>query len=754
MVAIIIIGIISAIVIANSGQKKPVKVSYKDTIVSKNLYTNIKIDMASKKVYRDNVETTLQQEFEINDTKANLILSSTEELTNFFADSTINVEMNNGIAKLTNPYQTKTLFVEAENLADNFNADALQLQNGIYMLKYDSQKRTKAAYEFLKNQVEVKNVYLDEVMQIEQINDEEQTLYKDEKTYDYGVSAMGLDNFKKIINENGNPAQVVIATIGYGAIISDKYFDNKIAQNAYDFISESDTIKETNPQGSRILEVIKESTTDNVKILPLVVVNGENYTTVSSIAQALVFAIENSDVICYEIVHNQNSFIELLLDNAFNKNIPVCCVTKPANEGAKVFPADYKKTIAVSSVDKSLKTRSFSATGDYIDFVASSTDLKEILNESSSVSRWAGAGYSNAHIASIIALIKTYHKDYTIEQIYKFIINFCEDLGNKGKDIIYGYGFPNFSKLKIADLDTETPKVPELQYDNEKWEKSKIIQIKSQDNIRIYGWNITKSKDTPKEWEKLDKKTNVLDVKKELKENATYYVWVADTAGRVSYISAEINKIDNKPPTVQYGIDDSRIETEKIVTITVTATDDLSGLHQMPYSWDKQNWGTNNRILNAFSNGEYKVYVRDALDNITEKTIKIKQFPEVGTSEIDDGEIIKEIKVSSNWSNNKNKEVIITFNDNLNVEMWKVADTTDTPFGFEATGTEIETDFEGDEDINNTNTSTNSNNDSSQQGRTNMTITIQAEAEKKYYLWIKDTQGNVKSQGFKIKKPN
>ena len=75
-------------------------------------------------------------------------------------------------------------------------------------------------------------------------------------------------------------------------------------------------------------------------------------------------------------------------------------------------------TIAVSSLDRESNIADYSGKGDYIDFAAPSTDVEEIFNLNSSVSRWSGPEYSNAYIASSIALIKTYLKDATILDIY------------------------------------------------------------------------------------------------------------------------------------------------------------------------------------------------------------------------------------------------------------------------------------------------------------------------------------------------
>ena len=738
------------------GKNKKKDLGYADTIINKNYYVDITIDTETKNIKRDNIETTLQKEFEISDEQAEVLLNSTGDLINYFENSTIEVEMQNKIIHLKNPYQTKTLLVEADEIEDNFDAKKeTEIQKGLYILEYDSQRRTKEAYQYLKDMSWIKKVEVDEVSIISTINDESQTVYgetkenNDNNTKDYGTKAMGLDNYKKIVKDNGNAAPIVIATIGYGANIQNEYFKDKISGDYYNFIADEQNAKdvhETIAQGSRILESINESTSENIKIMPLVVINDEFYTTTTSIIKAINYATEKSDVICYEFVHKQNYMIELALQNAFKENVPVCCTTKMASDNEELFPANNSTTIAVSSVDKDLKTTSYSGNGEYIDFVASSTDVEEIFNKTSTVSKWSGAGYSNAHIASLIALIKTYNKEATILEVYNVVRNYCKDLGNQGRDSVYGYGFPDFTGIKISDIDKILPEIKELVIDEEKWDKTKSISVKGSDNIRIYGWNITKDKNVPKDWKKLEIITNNIDVKDEIKENGTYYIWITDSAGNVAYTSKEVKKIDKIEPSIQYTIDDSKKDTEKYVTIKVTAKDNESGLHQMAYSWDKKSWGSDNNNLNVTKNGTYTIYVRDALENIAQKRIVIKSFPQEGIVTLDEGNLIKEVKASSNWDQNINKEVTITLQDNMDVETWKITDSDIAP-------REFEDQEDGNITVQNQVSQIQTTQNQNTQGYTNVTITASLEKDKKYYVWVKLRNRTVNSQGFIIRKP-
>lgn len=727
-----------------------VEENYEDKVIAKNYFMEMTIDLHKKIAKRDGNEISLKDEFDISEEQQNLILGSETELMNFFSDSTFEVNIKEGIAYITNKYQTKKLLVEiSDETTPNFHAQNVdEVQKGIYILTYDTQKKARAEYENLSTSSNIKSIDIDTVSKITSVNDVSQTVYgennenKNNQYKSLGVTQMGLDNYQKIIEENGNPSDIIVSTIGYGACIDNDYFVGRINENYYNFIEDSKNVTETVPQGSRILEVIKESTTHNVKIMPLVVVNNENYTTTSAIVKAIQYAITNSDVICYELANTQNTIIDLMLKKAFTENKPVCCATIANKDTNKDYPANNSTTIAISSLDKSGNFADYSGKGNYVDFSSYSTDVEEIFNKTSTISKWSGAQYSNAHIVSAIALIKTYNKQFTILEIYNVLRNWCKDLGDEGKDELYGYGVPDFSKMKISDIDDKIPEIQEIAYENNTWEKNKTIQIKANDNIRILGWNVTNSDKQPNKWNNLETLTPTLDVSSNIEKNGTYYIWVTDSAGNAVNKSIEVNKIDNIPPSIDYTIDDSKLESDKYITIKINAKDDESGLNQSPYSFDGTIWGTNNE-LKVTQNGSYKIYVKDNLDNISQKEIKINKFNQEGTATIGMGSIIKKIEVPADWSGNINNSVKIIFNDNLKIKTYKINETGEMPAEFN----DLEDETQGFE--NNNIYSVFNNN----QGYTNFTVTISLTADTQYYLWVKDENGNILSQAFNINKP-
>lgn len=584
-----------------------------------------------------------------------------------------------------------------------------------------------------------------------------------------------------IINENGNPKDIVIGIVGYGINYKNEFFKDRINSKSYNFMLENQNIEETVPQGSRIAEVLVDSTTPNVKLMPLVTVTEEGYTSMCSIVNAIAYGIKNSNVICYELINNENEVINKILESAFKENVPVCCVASSEKDN---YPATHGMTIATSSIDRDMNFSDYSGQGDFIDFSAPSTDIEEIFNPNSTVSRWSGAGYSNALLVSSIALIKTYNIDATILDVYNFLRNFCIDLGNEGKDVLYGYGCPNFKELKISDIDKNAPQFKEIKYENENWEVIKQVKIVAEDNIRLKAWAVTQNENEVKEeeWKVLEEVTPNLDTTYDITENGTYYIWLQDSAGNTAREAIHIDKIDNTPPQIAYTIDKNTL-SQGYVTINVTAEDSEVGMYDSPFSWDKITWSQENGSRTVTENGRYKVYAEDNLGNIGELEILVDCFPEEGVAEIAEGNIITNIEVPANWNGNMNNGVKITLNKDIDIAGWQITTAAYAPYDFvhvEPNPSQNNNNNENNNDNNDNNGNNNNdsggavlpnnvvlnnlfNRDETPQESSNDTtnylprtepivITTSLDINVNYYLWIIDSNGNTRYQNFKIMK--
>ena len=788
-VILLIIGIIIAIKL----HQQP-EISYDDGITCKNYFKQITINLSNKEVKRDNIETSLKKEFNLSDEEENLAFSSMDEMRKLLSNSVFDISENGQTFTIKNLYQTKSIIVKSKNVKETVDREEVtQISENLYVLSFYSEKLTKAMFNYYKDKDYIEKIYYDDVTINKQINDISQTMYGGTEVdlnnhHSLGATVMGLDNYNNIINENGNPKDIVIGTIGYGINYQNEFFNERISDNYYNFVLNNKDISETIAQGSRIAEVLVDSTTNNVKIMPLVTVTEEGYTSTSSILKAIAYAAKNSDVICYELINTQSEPIDLALESCFKENVPVCSVSsnsqyetstenseKEENSKEGDYPANHGMTIAVSSLDREMNLADYSGKGDYIDFSAPSTDVEEIFSNSANISRWSGAQYSNAQIAATIALIKTYSKDATILDVYNFLRNFSEDLGDEGKDELYGYGCPKFQNLTIGDIDKTSPEFKEVTFENDTWEVVKQVKIVANDNIRMKDWAITKNENGPddKEWNAMQAVTPDLDVSSTLTENGKYYIWIRDIAGNTATKEIQIDKIDNTPPEIAYTINKDTLASG-YVTITVTAEDSQSGLYDSPFSWDKITWSQENSTRTIKENGRYKVYAEDNLGNISEKEILVDCFPQAGTFELKDGNIITNMKVSANWIGNTNNDVEIELNKDLDIAGWQITTDENTPNEFVA--------VEGANVIieNQENNNNNSSNDTSLPNNVVIDGNIQAsnttaqentqsqiqviprtepivlhttlDIDKTYYFWTKDSYGNTAYQAFVIHK--
>ena len=785
-VILLIIGIIIAIKL----HQQP-EISYDDGITCKNYFKQITINLSNKEVKRDNIETSLKEEFNLSDEEENLAFTSMDEMRKLLSNSVFDISENGQTFTIKNLYQTKSIIVKSKNVKETVDREeVIQISENLYVLSFYSEKLTKAMYNYYKDKDYIEKIYYDDVTINKQINDISQTMYGGTEVdlnnhHSLGATVMGLDNYNNIINENGNPKDIVIGTIGYGINYQNEFFNDRISDNYYNFVLNNKDISETIAQGSRIAEVLVDSTTNNVKIMSLVTVTEEGYTSTSSILKAIAYATKNSDVICYELINTQSEPIDLALESCFKENVPVCSVSsnsqyetstenseeeKTSKEGD--YPANHGMTIAVSSLDREMNLADYSGKGDYIDFAAPSTDVEEIFSNSANISRWSGAQYSNAQIAATIALIKTYSKDATILDVYNFLRNFSEDLGDEGKDELYGYGCPKFQNLTIGDIDKTSPEFKEVTYENDTWEVVKQVKIVANDNIRMKDWAITKNENGPddKEWNAMQAVTPDLDVSSTLTENGKYYIWIRDIAGNTATKEIQIDKIDNTPPEIAYTINKDTLAAG-YVTITVTAEDSQSGLYDSPFSWDKITWSQENSTRTIKENGRYKVYAEDNLGNISEKEILVDCFPQAGTFELKDGNIITNMKVSANWIGNTNNDVEIELNKDLDIAGWQIITDENTPSEFVAVeGANVIVENQENNNNNSSNNTSLPNNvviDGNIQASntTNNQPQIQViprtepivlhttlDIDKTYYFWTKDSYGNIAYQAFVIHK--
>ena len=177
--------------------------------------------------------------------------------------------------------------------------------------------------------------------------------------------------------------------------------------------------------------------------------------------------------------------------------------------------------------------------------------------------------------------------------------------------------------FEITHID-KTPPEGNVSFNDTTWELEKIITVSAfDDGIGLTDNPYRYSKDgiTWTEW------TN--DNTYKVTANGTYYVEIIDKLGLSTKNNFTITHIDTENPVVNLEYDNVTWEKEK--TVTIVASDEKSGLHNLAYRFNNgTTWSawTSSNAFNINKNGKYIVEVRDIIENTTQCEFEVTHIDE------------------------------------------------------------------------------------------------------------------------------
>lgn len=182
--------------------------------------------------------------------------------------------------------------------------------------------------------------------------------------------------------------------------------------------------------------------------------DGSDVTVVSAIADGIIWSVKhNADVINLSLgLWEQSNTIERAVKYALENNVSI--VVAAGNERAttnrKNYLAAINGVIAVGATDKSNQIAFFSNSGDYVTVAAPGFDIisttPSFLNLKN-YRKMSGTSMAAPHVAGIVAMLKDKFKETATPQwIKERLEKTATDLGNPGRDDLYGSGLVNAYK--------------------------------------------------------------------------------------------------------------------------------------------------------------------------------------------------------------------------------------------------------------------------------------------------------------------
>lgn len=190
----------------------------------------------------------------------------------------------------------------------------------------------------------------------------------------------------------------------------------------------------------------------NTKVVSLKVTREDGRARVSTVVSALENAYTKGIKIV-QISLGTNEFSQTLKDAIKEAQARgILIISTGGNSGTQElrYPAAFDGVIGVGAVDQTKNIESYSTTGEHIALVAPGSDIytTSILSSYEAVT---GTSFSAPQVAGTAALVWSLVPDLSNDEVREILIESAEDLGEAGKDTVFGYGLLNTQKaVEIA----------------------------------------------------------------------------------------------------------------------------------------------------------------------------------------------------------------------------------------------------------------------------------------------------------------
>lgn len=598
-----------------------------------NYFGKIVVDPETGTVKKDGKPSDFSREFDVKSSEKSAGIKSEDSAGQYLEeeDMIYEVETNeDGEIEITAPFQTRRLIVEQE-LSDSYGADTMYYdeEEQETILQFDTQEKTRDAYEEICRSFGTETCFPDEVYFIDDILMD--TVDQSGVFTSWGTRYMGMDSLKGRAASKGYSSPVTVAVLDTGIDSSNALFAFRtVSPKSYNIAGNSYNVMDTHGHGTHVSGIIADATPSNVQILMLKISNSEGYSSLLTIRTALRYAVkQKADVInmsvgFISVQADKCDYLDSIINKAYAKGIPI--VAAAGNNAVNVnycYPACNKKTIAISSLNESGQLAYYSNRGSGIDFCAPGSNIVSARPGGGLVSM-SGTSMAAPHITASIAYLKMMQKNLSVSGVYQELKLRCKDLGKAGKDSDYGWGCPIMSGLFDTGIVNRTQIVG-----------APVTKLKSVKNTE---------KGVSLSWKKIAGVTNYVIYRKA--GNGSYKKLVTVSSKKTTYI----DKTAKQGKKYTYGIKTIKSKkksglsnTKQIVRLkTVSKTSAKAGKgKKITFTWKKQKGVTGYQV--RFSQrknwkNSQTIIVTNNIRKLTQKGLsrsvyyyKIRSYRKIGT---------------------------------------------------------------------------------------------------------------------------
>ncbi|WP_313998568.1 S8 family peptidase [uncultured Paenibacillus sp.] len=194
------------------------------------------------------------------------------------------------------------------------------------------------------------------------------------------------------------------------------------------------------------------------KIMPVKVLDATGAGTTYSVAEGIIWATDHGAKVINMSLGNYASamFLQDAIRYAYDRDVVLIAASGNDDTDRPGYPAAYPEVVAVAATDARARKAAFSNYGDYIDVAAPGDNIPSTYpgNQYAALS---GTSMASPHVTALAALIRSVNPALTNVEVMELLRTSATDLGDKGKDVYFGYGQIDVARaLESADQSADS----------------------------------------------------------------------------------------------------------------------------------------------------------------------------------------------------------------------------------------------------------------------------------------------------------